>query len=181
VTDSVEQRQADHIHALCSAIGHLPGNENLVITALRAPGSDRPPGMAGITIQSVQRFERPNRDTATRRDRWTSLRTILEVLITIYIGIDWSEAKNDIVFLNEAGTVITQILIPHSLEGLNSSGSNPSGHAAAVDTKTSAAEVFFSALGTARFSGCCENFCGGSLCLRLRYCTLLWLAWKASR
>lgn len=40
--------------------------------------------------------------------------------MTVYIGIDWSEAKHDIVFMNEAGAAIAQIQIPHSLEGFDS-------------------------------------------------------------
>ncbi len=36
----------------------------------------------------------------------------------IYIGIDWSEKKHDVVFLNEAGVIIAQLTIPHTPEGL---------------------------------------------------------------
>lgn len=35
----------------------------------------------------------------------------------VYIGIDWSEAKHDVLFLNEAGAAIAQMTIPHGLEG----------------------------------------------------------------
>jgi transposase len=38
--------------------------------------------------------------------------------MSIYIGIDWSEEKHDVVFLNEAGAVIGQLTITHSLQGL---------------------------------------------------------------
>lgn len=35
----------------------------------------------------------------------------------VYIGIDWSEEKHDIAFLNESGALIASLTIPHSLEG----------------------------------------------------------------
>lgn len=35
----------------------------------------------------------------------------------VYIGIDWSEEKHDVVFLNEAGAQIAYQCIPHKLEG----------------------------------------------------------------
>lgn len=35
----------------------------------------------------------------------------------IYIGIDWSEAKHDIAFLNDAMSVVAQVTIPHSPDG----------------------------------------------------------------
>lgn len=35
----------------------------------------------------------------------------------VYIGIDWSESKHDIVFMNEAGSPIVRLTIPHTLEG----------------------------------------------------------------
>ncbi len=35
----------------------------------------------------------------------------------VYIGIDWSENKHDIVFMNEAGACIVHQTIPHSPEG----------------------------------------------------------------
>jgi len=35
----------------------------------------------------------------------------------VYIGIDWSEAKHDVLFLNETGAAIAQMTIPHGLEG----------------------------------------------------------------
>jgi len=37
--------------------------------------------------------------------------------MSVYIGIDWSEQKHDVVFLNEAGAQIAYICIPHTLEG----------------------------------------------------------------
>lgn len=36
----------------------------------------------------------------------------------IYIGIDWSEDKHDVVFLNEAGAIIGQLSMAHTLDGL---------------------------------------------------------------
>lgn len=37
--------------------------------------------------------------------------------MTVYIGIDWSEQKHDVVFLNEAGAQIAYLCLPHQLEG----------------------------------------------------------------
>lgn len=37
--------------------------------------------------------------------------------MSVYIGMDWSERKHDVVFLNEAGAEIGYVCIPHSLEG----------------------------------------------------------------
>lgn len=35
----------------------------------------------------------------------------------VYTGIDWSESKHDIVFMNEVGAAIAQLTVPHTLEG----------------------------------------------------------------
>jgi transposase len=35
----------------------------------------------------------------------------------VYIGIDWSEAKHDVLFMNRSGVAVAQLTIPHSLEG----------------------------------------------------------------
>ena len=35
----------------------------------------------------------------------------------VYIGIDWSEDKHDVVFMNQAGVDVARLTIPHSLEG----------------------------------------------------------------
>ena len=35
----------------------------------------------------------------------------------VYIGIDWSEQKHDVVFMNKAGATLAQFEIPHSAEG----------------------------------------------------------------
>jgi transposase len=37
--------------------------------------------------------------------------------MTVYIGIDWSENKHDLCFLNEVGEVMQNLQIPHSPEG----------------------------------------------------------------
>jgi transposase len=39
-------------------------------------------------------------------------------MMSVYIGIDWSEQKHDVVFLNEAGVIIGQLTMSHSPEGL---------------------------------------------------------------
>jgi transposase len=36
----------------------------------------------------------------------------------VYIGIDWSEEKHDLVFMNASGVDLASLTIPHSLEGL---------------------------------------------------------------
>ena len=36
----------------------------------------------------------------------------------VYIGIDWSEAKHDVVFLNEAGAILAQLSMAHTATGL---------------------------------------------------------------
>ncbi len=35
----------------------------------------------------------------------------------VYIGIDWSEEKHDVIFMNEAGADLASMCMPHSLEG----------------------------------------------------------------
>ncbi len=35
----------------------------------------------------------------------------------VYIGIDWSEQKHDVIFMNEAGAALAQFEILHSPEG----------------------------------------------------------------
>jgi len=37
--------------------------------------------------------------------------------MTVYLGIDWSERKHDVCFMNEAGAVIQELTIEHSAEG----------------------------------------------------------------
>ena len=39
-------------------------------------------------------------------------------MMTVYIGIDWSEQKHDVTFLNEAGVIISQLTMPHTPDGL---------------------------------------------------------------
>jgi transposase len=35
----------------------------------------------------------------------------------VYIGIDWSEEKHDVIFMNQAGADLVSLTIPHSLDG----------------------------------------------------------------
>lgn len=37
--------------------------------------------------------------------------------MSVYIGIDWSENKHDVAFMNTAGAIIARLTIPHQLEG----------------------------------------------------------------
>ena len=36
----------------------------------------------------------------------------------VYIGIDWSEDKHDVVFMNQVGVDVARLTILHSLDGL---------------------------------------------------------------
>ncbi len=36
--------------------------------------------------------------------------------MTVYIGIDWSQAKHDVCFLNEADRPIARLVLAHRLE-----------------------------------------------------------------
>lgn len=38
--------------------------------------------------------------------------------MTVYIGIDWSEEKHDVVFLNDQGAILGQLTMAHKPEGL---------------------------------------------------------------
>ena len=64
-TEGVEQREMIS-YPKGYPLGLWPGVKDHVIPALRAPGSDRPPGLAEPTVKSVLRLERPNRNTVTR-------------------------------------------------------------------------------------------------------------------
>ena len=35
----------------------------------------------------------------------------------LYTGIDWSESKHDVVFMNEKGAAVAQLTIPHTPDG----------------------------------------------------------------
>ena len=37
--------------------------------------------------------------------------------MSIYIGIDWSQDKHDVAFMNAAGAIIARLTIPHQVEG----------------------------------------------------------------
>ena len=39
----------------------------------------------------------------------------------VYIGVDWSEDKHDVVFMNQAGVDVARLTIPHSLDGYENS------------------------------------------------------------
>jgi transposase len=42
-----------------------------------------------------------------------------EVLMTVYLGIDWSQDKHDAVYLNAAGARLADLTFPHSPEGFS--------------------------------------------------------------
>ena len=37
--------------------------------------------------------------------------------MNVYLGIDWSEAKHDLCWMNEAGAALAQQCVPHSVDG----------------------------------------------------------------
>ena len=37
--------------------------------------------------------------------------------MNVYLGIDWSEAKHDLCWMNDAGAVLAQQCVPHSVDG----------------------------------------------------------------
>ena len=39
--------------------------------------------------------------------------------MSIYIGIDWSQDKHDVAFINAAGAFIARLTIPHQPDGFN--------------------------------------------------------------
>src|SRR5512143_146512 len=69
------------------------------------------------TVQSGMRCERSNRKTVPASGRTSPADRQEEVTMSVYIGIDWSEKKHAVVFLNEAGAQIASVWIAHSLEG----------------------------------------------------------------
>ena len=88
--------------------------------ALRVLPADRPPGLPNGTVQSVPRGERHNRNTTQGvRCEISSLRfrrfSCKYTVYLVYSGIDWSEDKQDVVFINQAGVDVARI--PHSLDG----------------------------------------------------------------
>jgi transposase len=88
-----------------------------VQAALRAPRQECPPGLLGCTVESVSRFERPNGTTIAHTappGLWPQAK---EVLMQVYLGIDWSQAKHDAVFLNQAGALLAQFEFQHTPDG----------------------------------------------------------------
>ena len=97
--------------------GHWVGNEDLVIAALRTPVSDSPPALFGEPAKTCRT---KSAITGTRKPDMAKTglpRAQEEVLMQVYIGIDWSESKHDVVFMNEKGGVITGYTIEHNAEG----------------------------------------------------------------
>lgn len=39
--------------------------------------------------------------------------------MSIYMGIDWSQDKHDVAFMNEAGAIIARLTIPHQPAGFH--------------------------------------------------------------
>jgi len=68
------------------------------------------------TVENVLRCERPNWRTA--KDNPESQWSLKEIQMIIYIGIDWSAQKHDLVFMNEKGGIIERSTIAHTWEGL---------------------------------------------------------------
>lgn len=40
-----------------------------------------------------------------------------EVMMQVYIGIDWGEEQHAVIFMNEAGSDLAKMMIPHTLDG----------------------------------------------------------------
>ena len=95
---------------------NVPGNKDHLPSALRVPLPDSLPGENRCNVQNVLRYERHNWSTNTGHSLYPPQKK--EVLMKLYIGIDWSSKKHDICFMNERGGVIQQIEIDHKQSGL---------------------------------------------------------------
>ena len=94
----------------------LPGKKDPPRPTLRVSGKDCPPGLPDPSVQNVLHCERHNR--ATRAGGTIRASTELqEVSMSVYIGIDWSEKKHDVVFQTEEGCQLASFTISHNLEG----------------------------------------------------------------
>jgi hypothetical protein len=52
---------------------------------------------------------------------WSAVEPVVtrqEAIMTVYLGIDWSEKKHDATFLNEEGQIVGQLTLAHTPEGL---------------------------------------------------------------
>ena len=65
-----------------------------------------------LTVKNILRLERHNWVTGTGMARIS--REGKETTMKVYIGIDWSENKHDVCFLNETGDVLLVKQIPHT-------------------------------------------------------------------
>jgi hypothetical protein len=74
------------------------------------------PKPTSSTVKNVLHQECPNRGTRDWRTV-VDLQREKEVLMRLYIGIDWSQSKHDVCFLNQDGSTLAQLVIQHSLEG----------------------------------------------------------------
>jgi hypothetical protein len=68
-----------------------------------------------LTVKNIVRLERHNWVTGTGMPRIS--REGEEITMKVYIGIDWSENKHDICFLDERGEVLRVQEIPHTIAG----------------------------------------------------------------
>lgn len=92
-----------------------PGKKDQLRPALRAPGKDSPPGCQP-TLSKTQCVE--NAITGQQELAWlVDLRDAQEATMTLYIGIDWSEKKHDVVICNSKGAILASVVIAHSQEG----------------------------------------------------------------
>ncbi len=68
-----------------------------------------------LTVKNILRLERHNWVTGTGMARIS--REGEEIIMKVYIGIDWSENKHDVCFLHETGEVLLVKQIPHTIAG----------------------------------------------------------------
>jgi len=68
-----------------------------------------------LTVKNILRRERHNWVTGTGMARIS--REGKETTMKVYIGIDWSENKHDVCFLDETGEVLLVKQIPHTIAG----------------------------------------------------------------
>ena len=74
------------------------------------------PGLLAETVDNVSHCECHNRETVTSiRGEPPGLRK--EATVKVYLGIDWSEQKHQVCFMNKAGAVIQQMSVEHSVDG----------------------------------------------------------------
>jgi len=105
-------------HPSVYPVGVRPGIKDLFPgCAVSASAGLSPRPLAGNTAESVVRHERRNRLTGARPTPRGLQSWLSEVHMGVYLGIDWSQSKHDVAFLNEAGACLARFTIPHKPDG----------------------------------------------------------------